>query len=140
MAAELDVHSALSLPLVLDGDVIGALNVYARRRDAFDEAGRRIGEQFARAAAVAVHNARSLNQAQEAVLRLEMAVANRAVIDRAVGIIMSRTGVSAEDAFIRLRIMSQHEHTKLVRVAANLVSESVRRAVLRQRTADTSED
>lgn len=34
----------------------GALNVYAHERDAFDETSRRIGEQFAGPAAVAIHN------------------------------------------------------------------------------------
>jgi GAF domain-containing protein len=128
LAADLGIHSALSLPLVLKGEVLGALNVYAHRRDAFDGSSRRIGEQFAGPAAVAIHNARVLEQARRTASRLEIALTSRSTIDRAVGIIMSRSGLSADDAFVRLRIMSQHEHIKLAVVAANLVEEAVRRA------------
>jgi len=47
------VHSALSLPLIVRGSVAGALNVYARRRDAFTAHAVQLGEQFAEPAAVA---------------------------------------------------------------------------------------
>jgi hypothetical protein len=39
----LGVHSALSLPLLLPDRVLGALNVYPRPRDAFDDGSMRIG-------------------------------------------------------------------------------------------------
>ena len=53
----LGVHSALSLPLLLPDQVVGAINVYARGKDIFDEHAAELGELFARPAAVAVHNA-----------------------------------------------------------------------------------
>ncbi|WP_375480219.1 GAF and ANTAR domain-containing protein [uncultured Jatrophihabitans sp.] len=139
LAAELGVHSALSLPLVFNGDILGAINVYAHARDAFDGSSRGIGEKFAAPAAVAVHNALVLNEAQQTALRLETALKTRSTIDHAIGIVMSRTGVSASDAFIRLRIMSQHEHVKLAVVAQNLVQESTRRARARVRDAHADE-
>jgi GAF domain-containing protein len=135
-AAELGVHSAISLPLVLNGDVLGALNVYARKRRAFDGTSRRIGELFAGPAAVAVHNANVLNQAQRESARLLAALTSRSGIDRAVGIIMSRSGVSEDEAFDRLRIMSQQEHVKLNIIAARLVDEAVRRAQARRQADD----
>jgi GAF domain-containing protein len=128
LAAELGVHSAISLPLILAGEVLGALNVYAHRRHAFDENSRRIAELFTGPASVAIHNARVLDQAHRATARLETALTSRSTIDQALGIVMSRAGISADEAFIRLRIMSQHEHIKLSIVAANLVDEAVRRA------------
>jgi GAF domain-containing protein len=128
LAAGLGVHSAISLPLILNGDVLGALNVYAHQRNAFDEHSRRIGELFTGPAAVAIHNARVLDQAQRATARMQMALTNRSTIDQAIGIVMSRSGITPDEAFTRLRIMSQHEHTKLAVVAANLVDEAVRRA------------
>lgn len=127
LAADLGIHSALSLPLIVNEDILGALNVYAHAPDAFDGSSRHIGEQFARPAAVAIHNARILNQVQRSAARLEAAVVNRSTIDRAVGMIMLRSGVSADDAFVRLRIMSQHEHVTVAVLAAKLVAEIVRR-------------
>lgn len=127
-AAELDVHSALSLPLKLHGNVLGALNVYAHRRNAFTGASQRMGEQFAGPAAVAIHNAWLLDHVQRQSARLESALTSRSTIDQAIGILMSRSGISKEEAFVRLRMISQHDHIKLNLVAAKLVDQAVRRA------------
>ncbi len=59
----LGVHSALSLPLLLPGQVVGAINVYAHDKDVFDDHAQQLGELFAAPAAVAVHNAHTLAQA-----------------------------------------------------------------------------
>jgi GAF domain-containing protein len=127
-AAALGVHSALSLPLIVAGEVIGSLDIYAHVHDAFDAPAARIGALFAAAAAVAVHNARTLDRVQHEKGRLKAELASRAAIDRAVGIIMSRSGIGEDEAFVRLRIMSQQQHLKMKVVAAKLVEEAVRRA------------
>lgn len=129
----LGVHSALSLPLLLPGQVVGAINVYARGKDAFNDHAMHLGEQFAAPAAVAVHNAQVLARAQELTLQLQTALSTRPVIDQAIGLLRGRTGGSSEEAFARLRELSQGEHTKLVIVAQRLVDEAVRRARARQR-------
>ena len=59
----LGVHSALSLPLLLSDRAVGAINVYSREKDAFDDRAAELGELFAAPAAVAVHNAQILAQA-----------------------------------------------------------------------------
>lgn len=131
--ARLGVHSVLALPLSIDGVVIGAVNTYARHRDAFAEHAVQLGSQFAGPAAVALHNAHLLGQARQHTQRLQRALESRAVIDQAIGIIRSRSGDSAEDAFARLTQLSQHEHIKLNVIAERLVEEAVRRARARQR-------
>jgi GAF domain-containing protein len=137
LAADLGIHSALSLPLIVHGEIIGALNVYSHSHDAFDEYSRTTGEQFAGPAAVAILNARTLEQAQRKQSNLETALSSRATIDQAIGIIRSRSGLSADEAFLRLRIISQHDRIKLNAVAAKLVEEAVHRASTR--LAPTSE-
>jgi GAF domain-containing protein len=134
----LGVHSALSLPLLLPGQVVGAINVYARGKDVFDDHAAQLGELFAAPAAVAVHNAQVLTQALALTRQLQTALSTRPVIDQAVGLLRGRTGGTAEDAFARLRSMSQHEHTKLVEVAQRIVDEAVRRARARHVEADSS--
>lgn len=131
----LGIHSALSLPLLLPGQVVGAINVYARGKDVFGDHAQRLGELFAAPAAVAVHNAHTLSQALELTTRLQTALAGRPVIDQAVGLIRSRTGATSEQARERLREMSQREHVKVIDVAQHLVDEAVRRA--RARHADS---
>jgi GAF domain-containing protein len=125
----LGVHSALSLPLVLPpGETVGAINVYAHRKNAFGEHAAHLGELFATPAAVAVHNAQLLTQAQALAAQLQQALSTRPVIDQAIGLMRGRTGATAEEAFARLREISQNEHVKLAAVAQRIVDEAVRRA------------
>jgi GAF domain-containing protein len=131
--ARMAVHSALSLPLVVGNQVIGAINTYARARDAFGEHAVQLGSQFAGPAAVSVYNAQLLAEAQERTKRLHRALDSRAVIDQAIGIIRSRSGATAEQAFERLTRISQTENLKLYVVAERLVEEAVRRARARYR-------
>lgn len=124
----LGVHSALSLPLLLPDRVIGALNVYAHPRDAFTTHALHIGAAFAGPAAVSVSNAQMLAQAERLAAQLSEALTSRAEIDQALGVLMSRSGLSAEEAFDRLRAMSQSRSVRLADVARELLGEAVRRA------------
>jgi GAF domain-containing protein len=128
----LGVQSALSLPLMLPDQVVGAINVYARGRDAFGEHATRLGELFAVPAAVAVHNAQVLAEARKLTGHLQIALAHRPIIDQAIGLLRGRSGGDAEEAFLRLRTISQNENTKLIDVAQRIVDEAVRRARARQ--------
>jgi GAF domain-containing protein len=131
-AGRLGVHSALSLPLIVADQVVGALNVYGHRRDAFSAEAVSIGERFSGPAAVTVANARALEQTRRLAQQLEQALVSRAVIDQAIGILMSRSGTNAEEAFASLRVMSQTDQTKLADVAGNLVAQAVARARARR--------
>ena len=126
-AGRLGVHSVLSLPLLTPDGVFGAMNVYAHGKDAFDEQAVRIGELFAVPAAIAVQNAQVLAATKRLAARLQAAVTSQAIIDQAVGILMSRSGNNADQAFDRLRQLSQTENTKLSVVAQSVVDEAVRR-------------
>lgn len=128
VAAQLGVHSALSLPLVLDDEVFGALNVYAHDRNAFTASARQTGELFAGPAGVAVHNARLLAHMRKLTTTLQLALNNRGTIDQAVGILRARWGISSADASAHLQLMSDREHVRLSLVAAQLVQEAVREA------------
>ncbi len=127
-AARLKVHSALSVPLIVDAVVVGALNIYAHERDAFTEHAVRVAEQFATPAAVSVGNIQLLHAAHTRATQLQTALTSRAVIDQAIGIVRSRSGGSAQEAFDRLRQISQNENVKLSVIAERLVEEAVRRA------------
>ena len=131
-AGRAGVHSVLSFPLITPGGVVGAMNVYAHAKDAFDERAEQLGEIFATPAAITVHNAQILAQTERLAGRLQAALTNRALIDQAIGILRSRSGGTAEEAFDRLRQLSQHEHAKLAAIAENMVREAVRRARARR--------
>ena len=126
--ARLGVHSVVSLPLITAGGVVGALNVYAHAKHVFDDRAAELGELFAVPAAITVQNAQVLAQTRRLAHQLQYALESRGVIDRAVGVLMSRTGGTEAEAITRLRTISQHEHRKLVVVAESIVDEAVRRA------------
>lgn len=132
---KLGVHSVLSLPLLTPAGVVGAMNVYAHPRNAFSDHAAAIGELFAVPAAIAVQNAQVLAQTKRLAGQLQTALTSRAVIDQALGILMSRTGSTSEMAFDRLRERSQADNVKLRDVAQRVVDEAVRRARARHGTA-----
>ena len=129
----LGVHSVLSLPLIADDVVVGAMNVYAHAPDSFDERSEELGESFAVPAAIAVQNAQILAQTRRLAVTLQAALTSQAAIDQAIGIMRSRSGISAAEAYTRLREHSQSKHIKVNAAAAGIVQEAIRRARARRR-------
>jgi GAF domain-containing protein len=124
----LGVHSVLSLPLLIPDRAIGAMNVYAHAGDAFSDHAARLGELFAGPAAVSVYNAQVLAQTRRLATNLHTALTTRAIIDQAIGIMMSRNGGTPEEALDRLRTFSQQWNRELLDVAQRIVTAAVRRA------------
>jgi GAF domain-containing protein len=122
------IYSALSLPLVRGDEVIGAINNYARTRDAFGPRSAELAELFAVPAAASVETAFALEQARTITGQLEKALTSRAVIDHAIGIIVSRTGCTPTEAFDKLRVTSQQENKRVSAIAQRMLDEATRRA------------
>lgn len=131
-AGRLGVHSALSIPMLLPDSVLGAINVYAHGPDAFSAHAAELAELFTQSATVAVHNAHILSMASRKVEQLQAALTTRATIDQAIGIVRSRSGATAEEAFNTLKRISQRDNIKLNQVALHMVDEAVRRARARR--------
>src|SRR5829696_9346281 len=106
--------SMLSLQLYVEGDNLGALNLYARVPNAFDDESEQVGLLFASHAAVAYAGVRKEAQ-------LAKAVASRDLIGQAKGILMERYKISPERAFLVLTGISQATNRKLHDIAAELV-------------------
>lgn len=77
---------------------------------------------------MAVQNAQLIAEIQRLAAQLQSKLQNRGLVDRAVGIVMSRTGVTEGEAMARLRARSQNEDQQLEIVAGQIVEEAVRRA------------
>ena len=138
--ARLGVHSVVSLPLITPDGVVGAMNVYAHGKNVFDERAAELGQVFAVPAAIAVQNAHVLAQTRRLANRLQSALELRGVVDRAIGILMSRSGGTEHQALERLRALSQREHHKLAEVAREIVDEAVARARARNRQSQEHPD
>lgn len=121
-AVSVGVLSSLSIPLPIQEDLIGALNMYARTANAFDERAIEAGEAFAAYAAVAVGNADTFASTAETAEQLRSAMASRATIEQAKGILIAQSGLSPEEAFALLVRASQRENRKLRDLAADIVA------------------
>ena len=122
-AAERGNLSSLSIPLAIDQEeqVTGALNIYARRPDAFDEDSRSVATRFGPYAAVAAGNLYAYRSARDMADNLQTALESRAVIDQAKGILMERHKLTADQAFQLLARASMHSNRKVRDVAETLV-------------------
>ena len=115
--------SSLSIPLAIDPDeqVTGALNIYARRPDAFDEASRSVATRFVPYAAVAAGNLYAYQSARDMAENLQAALEFRAVIDQAKGILIERYKLTPDAAFQLLARASMTTNRKLRDIADHLV-------------------
>ncbi len=122
-AAELGVRSCLCLPLSAPG-ATGALSLYAPAPEAFG------APEIGRASSFAGYLASALiiGARQDGLLatidQLRSALASRAVIDQAVGVIISRAGCSGGQAVAMLRAESQQRNVKLRGLARQIVAEA----------------
>ncbi|GAA0260260.1 GAF and ANTAR domain-containing protein [Saccharothrix mutabilis subsp. mutabilis] len=120
------VKAYLSAPLLVEGSVLGALNLYSSEPRAFDPFDEALLRLFTTAASTAITGFRRYERSRELVKSLERALDSRAEIDQAKGVLMAAHGVSADEAFASLVAESQTSNTKLRVVARNLL-DSVRK-------------
>jgi GAF domain len=128
----LGVESALSLPLLIDCQVIGSINCYARDRAAFGHRAVQLGMTFAKPAAMSLENLRLQRIAQDQAEQLHRSLGGHAVIDQAIGIVRDRTGDSGRDAVAHLQQIGRIQHVDLEGIAHRIVEQSVRHAYNRR--------
>jgi putative methionine-R-sulfoxide reductase with GAF domain len=113
-AADLGVGSMMCFQLFVQGDHMGAMNVYARTPGAFDD-DQEIGLMLASHAAIALSGA-------EHEEHLRAGMSNRDVIGQAKGILMERFKFTADQAFGVLVRTSSLTNRKLSDIAEELTA------------------
>jgi GAF domain-containing protein len=124
-AAKYGVRAYLSTPLVLTdaGDeLIGALNVYGYQLNSFDRLDEALLRLVTNTAAATICHSRRYLRIRDVADNLRMAMASRAEIEQAKGVLMAVHGITADEAFDRLVEQSQHTNTKLTTVARELLA------------------
>ncbi|MFI6070925.1 GAF and ANTAR domain-containing protein [Actinoplanes sp. NPDC051343] len=116
------VVSSLSLPLIVDGERLGALNLYSTTATAFTGPLREQAEGFAVQAIDAL--TLTMRQVRQAQMQdqLAQAVVSSSVIDQAIGILMAEQRCTAAAAFDLLRQASQNRNRKLRDIAGDLIT------------------
>jgi GAF domain-containing protein len=124
VAAEHGVTHVLSVGLPVPNHIVGALNMYSGQPDPIASESVALAEAFAGYAAVAVANAASYHASVDLVRNLKAAMASRAVIEQAKGILMAREKCTSEEAFDLLARLSQNRNHRLRDLAAQLVAQT----------------
>jgi len=114
-AYEAGAGSMLSFQLYVEGDTLGALNLYNTRPGGFDDESEQVGLLFAGHAAIAFADARKVEH-------LDRAVSSRDLIGQAKGMLMERYRIDADGAFRVLARVSQSTNRPLRDVADELVT------------------
>ncbi|MFB8371091.1 GAF and ANTAR domain-containing protein [Pseudarthrobacter sp. NPDC055928] len=112
-AYDAGARSMLSFQLFVEGDNLGALNLYGDDVDVFDQESEQVGLLVAAHAAVAFSDAQEISQ-------LNHALDTRDLIGQAKGILMERFKISSQQAFQILTRASSESNIKLRDVADHL--------------------
>src|SRR6476469_4493979 len=115
------VGSSLSVPLPFQGVTIGALNNYAATPGAFGQTDIAVGQEVAAWVALAVGNADMIARTADDLAGMREAMASRAVIEQAKGILIERHKLTEDQAFTALSRASQNTNVKLRDAADELV-------------------
>lgn len=102
-ALDSDVNSVVSFPLVAAGRTVGALNLYSRQAHAFDDETERAVVPLVGYAAEVLSTSPLYAASLDAVAGLMETLAERALIDRATGVLMARNSWTSTEAFDALR-------------------------------------
>jgi GAF domain-containing protein len=121
-ALSLGIRSCLTVPLIADGEPVGALNMYARRPGAFGPAETGRAQRFARHASGALTLALRMASCHDLNDQLRSSIVSRTIIDQALGVIMATERVPQDKAFALLRTVSQNTNVKLRDLAADIVT------------------
>jgi GAF domain-containing protein len=114
-AVKLGARSMLSIQLFVEGDRLGALNLYGANPNAFDSESEQVGLLVAAHAAVAFADSLKISQLGEALVARQM-------IGQAEGILMERYKLTAEQAFLLLSRASSKANIKIRDIAEHLTS------------------
>jgi len=117
-------RSSLSIGIPVQQAATGALNIYSTHPDAFGDDALELGATFASYAAVALSNAHLFSSTAALAVQMKEAMASRAVIEQAKGILIAQRGCSTEEAFDILVRASRNGNRKLRDICQALVEKS----------------
>jgi GAF domain-containing protein len=121
LAARNGIRHTLSVGMPIPQRTIGALNIYGRELNPFDEEARRLAATFAGYAAVSLANAALYTSTAELAAQMQQAMESRAVIEQAKGVLMRDNRCSADEAFAMLVRASNIANRKLRDIAQAVV-------------------
>jgi GAF domain-containing protein len=105
-------------------EYVGGMNIYSRRPATFDDAAVRTAQDLSAYAGIVLNNANLYFNASSRAEHMQAAMASRATIEQAKGILMGGRRCDENEAFDILVRLSQQSGRKLRDVAAALVQQA----------------
>ncbi len=119
---ETRVRAVLGVPVHLGGAVAGSLDAYCDSEHRWDDQEVEGLQAYARLVERLLLTAMRVERHERTVQQLEHALEHRVVIERAVGVLMERHGLTALAAFERLRSAARNARRRAADVAAEIVA------------------
>lgn len=121
LALDQGIRSVHAVPMRDRNRTIGALNLFRTRPGELAHADRRAAQALADAATIGILRQRDAEETPELNAQLEHALAGRAVIQQAKGILAEHGQMDMDQAFTALRALAEHHHLPLTEIAADVV-------------------
>jgi len=126
MAARLSVAGVAGIPMRLDDQVIGALNLYSPEPREWTDEDIAVAAVLADVATSYVVNASKLRQQEQLSEQLQQALESRVVIEQAKGITAQQSSVTVDQAYQRMRRHARNNNASLRVVAEAIVAVGLR--------------
>ena len=126
-ALAMDINSVLSMPLSAGDRVVGALNLYSRRPNAFDGDSEQAAQPLADYAGEIIGTSALYAYALDMVDGLVESLENQAIIAQAIGILTTTEQQTSEEALERLRTLALTSGRSMRTVAGWVIEERPRK-------------
>jgi GAF domain-containing protein len=121
-AAQAGLIAVAGIPMLLDGVILGVVNLYHNERHDWGDDEVRIAQLLAAMATGYVVNAQRFDRVRHTAEQLQEALDSRVVIEQAKGMLAADAGISIDEAFNRLRIHARKHQAALRSVAEAVVN------------------
>jgi len=133
-AAAFGVHAVLGVPLCVNDQPLGAMNLYGYDERQWSEQEIRVARVLCDMAASYVMNASELDEARRVAEQLREALESRVIIEQAKGALAAEQRITVDEAFVVLR-----SHARSHGASLRSVSEAVVQLGLRPRRRDSDQ-
>ncbi|MCR6490770.1 GAF and ANTAR domain-containing protein [Amycolatopsis sp. OK19-0408] len=124
-AHECGFRAAHALPMRLRDEVIGVLTLLDAEPGAPEPEDIDLGQALADVATIGILQQRTIEQRDVLAAQLQNALHSRVVIEQAKGALAERGGISADEAFQRLRSYARSRHLRLTDLAGSVLDGSI---------------
>jgi transcriptional regulator with GAF, ATPase, and Fis domain len=121
-AAAYGVASTLTLPVIVDGEVSGTVNLYATTAHAFDGHHQELADVVGAWAAGVTTNADLSFATLDTARQAPRILADQTLVETAIGLVMATALVSADEAYQRLRDAARRSGVSELQVAEAVVA------------------